>query len=83
MALAVTQDNINYIANNLHIRYDVIDNLGSDSTFEAQLTLTNDGSEPISKGDWAVYFCSIRLVEPEHLKHNPKGYVIPGGRGIR
>ncbi|XP_020609952.1 uncharacterized protein LOC110048519 [Orbicella faveolata] len=83
-----TQDEINYLASNMEVRYDVLSNLlpipnGSFPTFLSQITLTNKGSLPIRHGNWAVYFCNIRLVEPEHLKHNPTGYVIPGNYGIK
>ena len=67
----------------MEVRYDVLDNLESDLTFLSQITLTNKGQTPIKRGDWAVYFCNIRLMESEHLKHNPAGYVIPGNYGIR
>ena len=67
----------------MEVYYDVLDNLASDLTFLSQITLTNKGQTPIKHGDWAVYFCNIRLMEPEHLKHNPAGYVIPGNYGIR
>lgn len=72
----------------MEVHYDVLSNLlpipnGSIPTFLAQITLTNKGSLPTRHGNWAVYFCNIRLVEPEHLKHNPTGYVIPGNYGIK
>lgn len=72
----------------MEVRYDVVNNLlpipnGSFPTFLSQITLSNKGSLPIRHGKWSVYFCNIRLVEPEHLKHNPAGYVIPGNYGIK
>lgn len=72
----------------MELRYDVLDNLlpipnGSHPKFLAQITLTNKGNRPIQHGNWSVYFCNIRLVEPAHLKHNPAGYVIPGKYGIK
>ena len=86
--LGSTQDEINYLASNMEVRYDVLDNLlpipnGSFATFLSQITLTNKGSLPIQHGSWSVYFCNIRLVESEHLQHNPAGYVIPGNYGIK
>jgi len=72
----------------MDVHYDVLNNLlpipnGSFSTFLSQITLINKGSLPIRHGNWSVYFCNIRLVESEHLKHNPAGYVIPGNYGIK
>ncbi|XP_068706342.1 beta-hexosaminidase-like isoform X2 [Montipora foliosa] len=77
------QGDIDYLANNMDVRYDVIDNLKSDSTFLSRITLTNQGQSIIKQGDWAVYFCNIRMMESRYLKHNPAGYVIPGNYGIR
>ena len=81
-------NDIDYLASNMEVRYDVLDNLlpipsGSLPTFLSEITLINKGSLPIGRGTWSVYFCNIRLVEPEHLKHNPAGYVIPGKYGIK
>ena len=72
----------------MELRYDVLNNLEptpdkSSPTFLAQITLKNKGKSPIRRGNWAVYFCSIRMIEPKHLAHNPKGYVLPGEYGIK
>lgn len=82
------QNELNQLASNMEIRYEVLNNLikvpnGSGPVFLAQITLTNRGSSPIKHGNWSVYFCSIRMVESQHLKHNPLGYVIPGDSGIK
>lgn len=82
------QGELNQLASNMEIRYEVLNNLikvpnGSSPVFLAQITLTNRGSSPIKHGNWSVYFCSIRMVESQHLKHNPLGYVIPGDSGIK
>ena len=77
------QSDIDYLADNMEIRYDVLNNFQSDLTFLSQITLTNKGQTPIKHDDWAVYFCNIRMMESKHLKHNPTGYVIPGNYGIR
>ena len=83
MLTGSVQGDIDYLANNMDVRYDVIDNLKSDSTFLSRITLTNQGQSIIKQGDWAVYFCNIRMMESRYLKHNPAGYVIPGNYGIR
>ena len=74
----------------MEVGYDVLNNLlpipnGSflDREFLSQITLVNKGSRPIKHGNWTVYFCNIRLLEPEHLKHNPAGYVLPGNYGVK
>ena len=72
----------------MDVQYQVLNNLiavptGSMPAFLAKITLTNKGKTPITYGNWSVYFCNIRMVESEHLKHNPAGYVIPGNSGIK
>ena len=84
----IEQSAINYMVSNLRVRYDVIDNLQTSlkderKTFRAQITLTNEGAVDIATGDWALYLCSIRMIEQENTAHNPNGYDLPGGQGIR
>lgn len=83
----IEQSDINYMVSNLKVRYDVIDNLQTSlknerKTFRAQITLTNEGAVDISTGDWALYLCSIRMIEQENTAHNSQGYDLPGGQGI-
>ena len=78
------QSTLDYIAANLGIRYDVIDNFQDTwKSYRVRMTLTNAGSDAIPNGPWAIYLCHIRVIEPAHTKHNPSGYVIPGGHGIK
>ena len=78
------QTQLDYIANNLGIRYDVLDNFQDTwRSYRVRMTLTNAGSKPIPNGPWEIYLCHIRVIEPAHTKHNPSGYVIPGGHGIK
>lgn len=83
----IEQSDINYMVSNLKVRYDVIDNLQTSlkderKTFSAQITLTNEGEVDITAGDWALYLCSIRMIEEEYTAHNPRGFDLPGGQGI-
>ncbi|MGL4225093.1 MAG: family 20 glycosylhydrolase [Vibrio sp.] len=68
------QDVVNALANNLDVRYQVMDNHGADNglacqTLEAEwascnqvnMTLVNRG-EAVNSKDWAIYFHSIRLI---------------------
>ncbi|KXJ23456.1 Chitobiase [Exaiptasia diaphana] len=80
----LVQDDINDMASNIQVRYDVVDNLiDSWLKYKARVTLQNKGSRSLKQGPWALYFCSIRIVEPDHLPNNPHGYIIPGGPGIK
>ena len=73
---AITQNDLEYIAQNLKVRYDVLDNLENEDTFKSRIVLTNGGSKTIERGPWAIYFNSVRMIEPAHLKENPDGYVL-------
>lgn len=78
------QSTLDYIANYLGIRCDVIDNFQDTwKSYRVRMTLENAGSKPIPNGPWAIYLCHIRVIEPAHTKHNPGGYVIPGSHGIK
>ncbi|CAH3143871.1 unnamed protein product [Pocillopora meandrina] len=78
------QATLDYIAANLGIRYDVLDNFQDTwKSYRVRMTLENSGSEAIPNGPWAIYLCHIRVIEPAHTKHNPSGYVIPGSHGIK
>ncbi|XP_068705154.1 beta-hexosaminidase-like [Montipora foliosa] len=80
----IDQGTLDYIASNLEIRYDVLDNFQDTwKSYRVRMTLTNAGSRLIPSGPWAIYLCHIRVIEPVHTKHYPKGYVIPGGHGIK
>ena len=65
-----TQAEIDYIAKNLEVKYEVVDNLAEQRVYTAKITLTNTGSEPIKNaGDWKIYFYSIREIQPGMTKN--------------
>ena len=83
----IQQSDINNRVWNLKVRYDVIDNLQTTlvdkrKTYQAQITLVNEGTAEITAGDWALYLCSIRMIEEDHTAHNLQGFALPGGHGI-
>ncbi|XP_032219150.2 beta-hexosaminidase [Nematostella vectensis] len=81
---SISQDEVDEIGQSLRIKYDVLDNfIDADKKYLARVTLSNTGRLNITRGNWGLYFCSIRIIEPDHLPHNPSGYVIPGGSGIK
>lgn len=81
---SVEQTDLDDMSSNLNIHYDVIDNfIDTWLQYKARVTLSNKGSLAVTKGNWAIYFCSIRIVEPDHLPHNPHGYIVPGGPGVK
>ncbi|XP_062581614.1 beta-hexosaminidase-like, partial [Saccostrea cucullata] len=61
---------IDYIAENLDIRYDVISNLVNDwQNFTAKITMRNVGTRDLSYGNWELYFYSIRLIQPNDFPY--------------
>ena len=60
------QELVDYLASNLRVEYDVIDNtpvgdIGNQWTGE--MFLTNTGDEAMTSLSWQIYFCCIRLME--------------------
>ncbi|CAH1784243.1 unnamed protein product [Owenia fusiformis] len=75
-----TQETINYIADQLDVKYEVITNLKyRDEFFEQKLTLTNKGDQIITKGNWEIYFYSIRKLE----KFSSTVWIELGTSGMR
>ncbi|ELU16939.1 hypothetical protein CAPTEDRAFT_219964 [Capitella teleta] len=63
-------DAIDYLAENLKVKYDVIDNMNIDDGFSAKVTLTNTGDRDIMEKDWELYFNNIRMIEPDKIHPN-------------
>lgn len=65
------QDTLDEFGRSLEIKYKVLDNLtDGKKTYRAQVILTNNSKLPLRYGDWAIYFCHIRMIEPGHLPHS-------------
>lgn len=63
------QPSLDSIARSLDIKYKVLDNLtNAKKTCIARMKLTNMGDIALKNDDgWAIYFCHIRMVEPDTL----------------
>ncbi|KAJ8321567.1 hypothetical protein KUTeg_000882 [Tegillarca granosa] len=73
---------LNYIADHLEVRVDIVDNLNDNGqTFTQKIRIKNLGTKPIRSGTWSIYLDIIRLVEPSHYPY-PDGYLIQGS-GMR
>ncbi len=80
----VAQDNVNYIARNLGVTFHILENYVQDNpTFQwsGRIDFHNSGSEKITKGNWAIHFCFIRMLEPDFLPHDDG--VALGSSGIQ
>ncbi|XP_033725870.1 uncharacterized protein LOC117315681 [Pecten maximus] len=73
------QTEINFIADNLDVKLEVVDNLQNDVSVRMRLSLNNIGGSPIGASSWNVYFESIRLIEPNRFPY-PEGIEINGLR---
>ncbi|XP_064604259.1 chitobiase-like isoform X2 [Liolophura sinensis] len=71
------QKTLNDIAENLGVLYEVLDNISDGrKTFRACLTLTNNSNKPLKAGRWGIYFCHVRMIEPDVLP-DEKYVLIP------
>lgn len=63
ISFLVNQEMIDYLARELEIRFDVLDNLIDDSKdYLQRLTISNKGPTTVLAGDWSVYFYHIRSI---------------------
>jgi hypothetical protein len=59
--ILVNQEMIDYLARELEIRFEVLDNLIDDNKdYLQRLTISNKGPTTVLAGDWSVYFYHIR-----------------------
>ena len=72
---SLTQQELNYVGENLDVRVKLTDNLKQDGKYHFMIiTLTNQGTAPIETRSLKLFFHSFFMVEPDHLP-NPHGYV--------
>lgn len=65
---SLNQNDIDYMSSSVQIHYDVIDNLIDTSLrYKARVTIHNNGDRAIHRGAWALYFCSIRILDPKDV----------------
>ncbi|ESO84391.1 hypothetical protein LOTGIDRAFT_168843 [Lottia gigantea] len=64
----MTQDKLDYMAHFMDIKYEVLDNFRDNlRLFEAQITFTNRGQEPLPGAEWELIWCQLNLAEPDSL----------------
>ncbi|KAK3103238.1 hypothetical protein FSP39_017744 [Pinctada imbricata] len=62
---SVAQFNIDYVKNNLKIRFTTLSNFVTRGQSQHELELTNVGNQDIPVFGWACYFCHDQLLFPE------------------
>ncbi|MEG7522685.1 MAG: carbohydate-binding domain-containing protein, partial [Chromatiales bacterium] len=67
---AESQKLIDYLGQNLGVRYTVVRNGNGSLLFEAEIELNNGGDEKIASTDWELFLCHIRLIEPATIRPN-------------
>ena len=67
-----SQSDIDYIANNLEIRYEVLDNYENTTagTYISEFTFINSGSLAIAAKGWQIYLTVVNLIEPHVIFPN-------------
>ncbi|VDI02254.1 hexosaminidase [Mytilus galloprovincialis] len=69
----VDQEMIDYLAENLDISFNVLDNLvDTDKSFLQRISITNIGSTTILPGNWSIFFYHIRAI------NSLKPLLLPG-----
>nr|CAB3252656.1 putative beta-hexosaminidase [Phallusia mammillata] len=71
---------LDYIAENLVIRYTVLSNTGWVKN-QHEIILTNNGDRTISQGQWSIYFNHMYLPEGDHFRFR-RSYPIPGSQFV-
>lgn len=67
---------VDYIAESLDVRYEIISNLVNDwHNFTAKITLRNTGTRNLFSGNWELYFYSIQLIQPKDFPY-ANGFLI-------
>ena len=72
---SLTQQELNYIGENLDVKVKLTDNLKHDGKYHFMvITLTNQGTAPVETRTLKLFFHSFFMVEPDHLP-NRNGFV--------
>ncbi|XP_072028045.1 beta-hexosaminidase-like [Amphiura filiformis] len=72
--LDTPQKIVDYLSSNLQVQYTITTNMediGGFARTKGFLTFTNNGNTDVTDTSWEIYFCSIRLFEPETLHADP------------
>lgn len=69
------QHQVDNIAENIVVSYNVVSNIKTNRTFAANVTITNQGQEEIFYGNWEIYFFSTHLIQPDNYPY-PEGYLL-------
>ncbi|XP_059156889.1 uncharacterized protein LOC131941590 isoform X2 [Physella acuta] len=68
-AAVVNQPVIDYISQNLTVKFTVVDNYKKygEEFYQVKLTFTNNGNLSIPGGNWRIYFPNVNTIEPDDL----------------
>ena len=84
--LDTPQQVIDYMSSNLQLQYDITTNLESVNDAprcHGNLIFTNTGDEDITTDTpWEIYFCSVRIFEPDTLRDHPDQGKELGGSNL-
>ncbi|XP_071112715.1 beta-hexosaminidase-like [Haliotis cracherodii] len=62
------QSLLNTFADTLDIRYSVLDNLSDGrGAYRGSIHITNTSSSQLGYGKWGIYFCHLRMMEPDFM----------------
>lgn len=58
------QVTLDYLGKNMFVRVTILTNTEADDSFTFRVTLINEGSETIRRGQWRIYFNFVQVIEP-------------------
>ena len=73
---------VDHLAQHLTVHYKVITNFVASPETNTEVTLTNVGEQDADGTTWEIFFCSVRMWEPDSLKDDPDVGVLLGDSNI-
>lgn len=66
---------VDYISENIIVKYNVVSNIDTTETFTANITFANLGHQDLLYGNWEIYFFSTHLIQPDNFPY-AEGYIL-------
>lgn len=66
---------VDYISENIIVKYNVVNNIDTTETFTANKTFANLGHQDLLYGNWEIYFFSTHLIQPDNFLY-AEGYIL-------
>ncbi len=74
------------MSTNIEIKFDITTNfesVGESPRCHGTISFTNTGMSDVTDTSWEIYFCSVRIFEPDTLRDNPSEGVMFGNTNLK